>query len=217
MKTLKTAAIAAVAALMVLPTISLAQYGNEGNRAGSGVFSILGGVQGLNKNRTTWGNNPFVDIPVVADLGYNFAPSWAAVGEFSWLIPVRRSVTENGVAVGNRRTPDILTYQANLLYHVPFANSTLAPYVTGGVGAMSFLKNADADQQPQLLKTYTPFALNFGVGAMIGLSSTQTWALQADLREFAAFPTKSMAGLANGSSGNTLWMERATLGVAYHF
>jgi hypothetical protein len=219
MKTLKiTAILAGVVAMVIVPTISRAQYGEEENGKGIGVLTVMSGVQGLNKNRTALGGSPFVNIPVAASLAYDLTPDWALSGEFSWLIPVRKSITLPGTFTSvERKTPNILSYAADAVFHLPFEVSNLSPYLTGGLGAMSFLKSTAADRQPQLAKTYTPFAVNFGVGTMIGLGSTRSLALQGDFREFAAFPTKSMVGLSNGSSGNTLWMERVTMGLAYRF
>ena len=66
-----------------------------------------------------------------------------------------------------------------------------------------------------LKDSQTAFAVNFGAGTNYGLGSH--WALRADYRELAAFPSKTEAGLSTGSKADAIWMERGTLGLAYRF
>jgi len=80
---------------------------------------------------------------------------------------------------------------------------------------MTFLSNTDADRLPQLDKSQTVFALNFGGGARVDLNSR--WGLRADFREFVAFPSNDAEGLSIKGSADPIWMERGALGVAYAF
>ena len=83
------------------------------------------------------------------------------------------------------------------------------------MGAVTFLSNSDADRLPQLDKSQTMFALNFGAGAQVGLNAR--WGLRADFREFVAFPGKDTAGFSANGTADPIWMERGALGVAYRF
>ena len=107
----------------------------------------------------------------------------------------------------------MLAYQANVRASLPKNNWT--PYVTGGVGAMSFLKNTNADQLIPLNDTQTLFAINFGAGATYRLNDH--WGLRGDFREFTAFPSNNTKGLSTSGKADAIWMERRTVGVAYRF
>jgi opacity protein-like surface antigen len=177
-------------------------------------LSVLGGVHTLNQNDTAFPDN-FVNVPVVASLGYDLHPNWALEGEFGWLIPVLRSVDVGSGSSQDLKTPDILLYQASVVGKLPLAQSPWTPYIAAGAGAVTFLSNRDADRFPQLSKSQTAFALNFGAGTTYDLGSR--WGLRADYRELVAFPSKDAEGLSDGSSADPLWMERGTLGLSYRF
>ena len=80
---------------------------------------------------------------------------------------------------------------------------------------MTFLSNTDSDRLPALDKSETMFALNFGAGAQLGLSSN--WGVRADFREFVAFPSKDAEGFSENGNADPIWMERGTVGLAYRF
>ena len=111
------------------------------------------------------------------------------------------------------KAQDILAYQAGVRAGLPLASWT--PYLAAGAGAVTFLSNTDADRLPQLDKSQTMFALNFGGGAQVGLNSR--WGLRADFRELVAFPSKDAAGFSSNGKADPIWMERGTAGIAYHF
>jgi hypothetical protein len=177
-------------------------------------LSVMGGIQALNENDTALPDH-VLSIPAVATLTYHLTSYLAAEGEFTWMIPVEQSVELASGESEDLKTPDVLAYQANLRASLPLARSSWAPYVAGGAGAVTFLSNTDEDRLPQLEDSETAFAVNFGAGVAHGI--TDSWALRADFREFVAFPADDAAGLSTDGSADEIWMERATLGLAYRF
>jgi|SRR5215831_5784801 len=197
-----------VAALIV--ALGLA-YASTWASAGPVEVSVLGGVQSLNQNDTSIPDQ-MTNVPAIGAVTYHFNQNLAIEGEFSWLIPVKQDVS---LASGTQslKTPDILAYQANARLSWPLLSWT--PYVVGGLGAVTFLSNTDADRMPQLQDTQTAFAINFGAGASFPLAAH--WAVRADLRELAAFPSSDQPGLSSSGNSDTIWMERGALGLAYRF
>jgi len=205
-----SAAIGAVVSLFILGAASTAAAQESfGSRT---EVSLMGGIQALNKNDTALPDR-FVNIPAVATVTYRVTPRLAAEGEFTWMIPVKQSVDVGPGASQDRKTPDVLAYQANLRADFPVRNWT--PYLVAGAGAVTFLSNTDADRVPQLDKSQTAFAINFGAGTSYGI--TERWALRADLRELVAFPSDGATGLADASGADQIWMERGTVGLSYRF
>jgi opacity protein-like surface antigen len=201
---------AVVVSLFVLGAASTAAAQESfGSRA---EVSLMGGVQALNENDTALPDR-FINIPAVATVTYRLTPRLAAEGEFTWMIPVKQSVDVAPGASQDLKTPDVLAYQANLRADFPVRNWT--PYLAAGAGAVTFLSNTDADRVPQLDKSQTAFAINFGAGTTYGI--TERWALRADLREFVAFPSDGASGLADAKGADEIWMERGTVGLSYRF
>jgi len=174
--------------------------------------SLMGGVQALNKNDTALPDH-FINIPAVATVGYHLTSRLTAEGEFTWMIPVQQSVDVGSGTSQDRKTPDVLAYQANLRADFPVRAWT--PYLAAGAGAVTFLSNTDPDRLPQLAKSQTAFAINFGAGLAYPL--TERWALRGDVREFVAFPSNSAAGLSDASGADPIWMERGAVGLSYRF
>ncbi|TMQ55138.1 MAG: porin family protein [Candidatus Eisenbacteria bacterium] len=201
---------AAVVSLFILGAASTAAAQESfGSRT---EVSLMGGIQALNKNDTALPDR-FVNIPAVATVTYRVTPRLAAEGEFTWMIPVKQSIDVGSGASQDRKTPDVLAYQANLRADFPVRN--WSPYLVAGAGAVTFLSNTDADRVPQLDKSQTAFAINFGAGTTYGI--TERWALRADLRELVAFPSDGATGLADASGADQIWMERGTVGLSYKF
>ena len=175
-------------------------------------LSLMGGVQALNQNDTALPDH-FINIPAVATATYRLTSRLAAEGEFTWLIPVKQSVSVGSGTSQDLKTPDILAYQANLRADFPTSNWT--PYLAAGAGAVTFLSNTDANRVPKLDKSETAFAINFGGGVAYGLNAR--WGLRADVREFVAFPSNGAAGLSNSTGADQIWMERGTVGLSYKF
>ena len=174
--------------------------------------SLMGGAQALNKNDTALPDR-FVNIPAVGTVTYRLTSRLAAEGEFTWMIPIKQSVDVGSGTSQDRKTPDVLAYQANLRADFPLRAWT--PYLAAGAGAVTFLSNTAPDRVPQLDKSETAFAINFGGGLAYPL--TERWALRGDVREFVAFPSNSAAGLSNASGADPIWMERGAVGLAYRF
>jgi len=174
--------------------------------------SLMGGVQALNKNDTALPDR-FINVPAVGTLTYHLTSRLAAEGEFTWMFPVKQSVDLGSGASQDRKTPDVLAYQANLRADFPLRAWT--PYLAAGAGAVTFLSNTDPDRTPQLDKSQTAFAINFGGGLAYPL--TERWALRGDVREFVAFPSNNAAGLSNSTGADQIWMERGALGLSYRF
>jgi len=175
-------------------------------------LSLMGGVQALNQNDTALPDR-FINIPAVATVTYHVTSRLAAEGEFTWMIPVQQSVDLGSGTNQDRKTPDVLAYQANLRADFPLRAWT--PYLAAGAGAVTFLSNTDPDRVPQLDQSQTAFAINFGGGVSYGV--TERWAVRGDLREFVALPSNSAAGLSDASGADQIWMERGALGLSYRF
>ena len=214
MKVSRSSTSAAIGAVVV----SLFALGAASTAAAQESFgsraevSLMGGVQALNENDTALPDR-FINIPAVATVTYRLTPRLAAEGEFTWMIPVKQSVDVGTGASQDLKTPDVLAYQANLRADFPVRNWT--PYLAAGAGAVTFLTNTDPDRVPQLDKSQTAFAINFGAGTTYGI--TERWALRADLREFVAFPSDGASGLADANGADEIWMERGTVGLSYRF
>ena len=214
MKTLRISAfVAGLLALLAADTTLTATARAEGGTPQAEV-SVLGGIQALNKNDTALPDQ-FINIPATAALTYHLNQIWAVEGEFTWMIPVKTSVDLGASGTQDRKTPDMLAYQASLLAKLPVSGTPWTPYVAAGLGAATFLSNTDADRFPQLAKSQTAFAINFGAGTTYGVGSH--WAVRADYRELAAFPSKDTAGLSSSNKADPIWMERGTIGLAYRF
>ena len=210
MKSLRVIAVVTATVLISL-VASAAAFAQERNTSAIEV-SVLGGVHVLNQNDTALPDH-LLSVPAVASVAYQFTPNLAAEGDFTWLIPVQRSVDLGSGGEQDRKAPDILAYQAGVRAGLPL--STWTPYLAAGVGAMTFLSNTDADRLPQLDKSQTLFALNFGAGAQVGLNAR--WGVRADFREFVAFPGKDAAGFSANGTADPIWMERGAVGIAYRF
>lgn len=174
--------------------------------------SLLGGFQTINKNDTALPDYLF-SIPAVAAVGYSLTPNLALEGDVTWMIPIERSVDVGSGPKQDRKTPNLLAYQAGVRAALPFPAGS--PYLAAGLGAVTFLSSTDANRLPQLADSQTMFALNFGGGTHVALAPH--WAVRADFRELAAFPSKDAAGLSSNGKADPIWMERAALGLTYQF
>jgi len=201
----------AVAALSAL----LGFVGSAAAQAESGTgreLSLMGGFQMLNENDTAVPDR-LVNLPLVATATYPLTRNWALEGDVAWMIPVNQSIDVGMATKQDRKPPDLLSYQASVRASLPLAGWT--PYLVGGAGAVTFLSNTDADRVPNLAESQTVFAINFGAGATYALADH--WALRADFRELAAFPSNDAQGLSIGGNADAIWMERTIAGVAYRF
>src|SRR5262245_51239298 len=148
-------------AALVAAVVSLAVAGaaNPASAQGSGYasrteLSILGGVQSLNQNDTAMPDG-YVNFPVAGALAYRLTDKLAIEGEFTWIIPALQSVEVGPGVSQEQRSPDILSYQANVRAGWPLAS--LTPYLTAGLGAVTFLSNTDPNALPALTESRTVF------------------------------------------------------------
>lgn len=209
--TIRSTFVAAVASLSLMGGAAVAAAGDGGYASRVG-YSVMGGVQALNKNDTALSDG-LVNVPVVGTLSYELTRNLAAEGEFTWLIPVEQDVTLASGATAKLKSPTILAYQADLRAGLP--RGAWTPYLVGGAGAMTFLSNTDANRLPQLAESQTVFAINFGAGVLYDLAPHL--GLRADFREFAAFPGNDTAGLSSAGNADPIWTERGTVGIALKF
>ena len=204
--------IAVTAAAVVIAAIAATTGFAQGNPDSRVEVSLLGGIHAFNSNDTALPDQ-LLSVPAVASVSYALTSNLVAEGEFTWLIPVQRSVDLGAGVSADRKAPDVLAYQAGLRAGLPLERWT--PYLAAGAGAVTFLSTTGADRLPQLDASQTMFALNFGGGAHVGLNAR--WGLRADFREPVAFPAKDAAGFSANGTADPIWMERGTVGVAYHF
>ena len=209
---MKSSKLIPITAAVVFSLMTTAAAFAEESTASKLDVSVLGGIHALNKNDTALPDR-LLSVPAVANIAYQLTPNLAAEGDFTWLIPVQRSVDLGSGVKEDRKAPDVLAYQAGLRASLP--QSSWTPYLAAGAGAMTFLSTTDADRLPQLDKSQTMFGLNFGGGAQVGLSGR--WDLRADFREFAAFPAKDATGFSANGTADPIWMERGAVGIGYRF
>jgi opacity protein-like surface antigen len=198
--------------LLLAPAVSRAALGGTGEPRYQ--VSALGGIEALNHNNTSIPET-FVNIPAAASIAYQLSPMWAVEGELSWMIPRKKTVDLGSAGSEERKTPDAVTYQANLMARLPYARAMFSPYLTAGLGVTRFGASTDADRVPQLSHSESDFAMNFGAGALHGLGSR--WAVRADFREVGAFPSKNADGFSKDGKADAIWMERAAVGLGYRF
>ena len=203
--------VAALAAAVMLEGAQGA-IAQESGFVSHSELSVMGGAQALDQNDTALPDH-FVNVPVVGALAYHFSPNLAAEGEFAWVIPVKQSVDLGASGTQDRKTPDVLSYMANARVSWPLSGWT--PYLTGGLGAVTFLSTTEQDRVPQLNSSQTAFAIDLGAGVMVGVNAH--WGLRGDFRSLAAFPSKDAPGLSSSGTADTIWMERVTAGLAYRF
>ena len=197
--------------ILAMAGMTSSAFAQAGSVASRSEISVMGGIHALNQNDTALPDG-FLNLPVVGSLTYRLTDMVALEGEFTWMIPVEQSVEISGVTQ-DRKSPDILAYQASLRASRPL--NAWTPYLAAGLGAVTFLSNTDANRVPRLSESQSAFAVNFGAGLLYGLNST--WGVRADFRELAAFPSSDAAGLSTAGNADPLWMERATVGLSYRF
>lgn len=200
-----------VASLAVVLVTGVAAAQSQGSVSPMEV-SVLGGLQALNENDTGVPDQ-FLNVPLVGSVLYRFTPTWAAEGEFTWIIPVKQSVSVGSGPDQDMKSPDVLAYQAGVRASFPLA--TWTPYLAAGAGAVTFLSSTDSDRVPTLSDSQTAFAMNFGGGATYPLKSS--WGLRADVRALVAFPANDAVGLSTAGSADPIWMERIAVGLDYRF
>lgn len=196
-----------------LSTVFATSAANASEPPGKHVeVSVLGGIHNYSKNDTALPDN-LTGVPLVAGVSYRLTPNFAAEGEFTWFVPMKQTVDIGGGVEQDRKAPNSLAYQAGVRASLPL--STWTPYLSGGVGAITFLSDTSPDRLPQLDESQTVFALSFGGGAQYPVGPR--WGLRADFREFVGFPGNDAAGLSSNGNADAIWLARGTVGVDYRF
>jgi hypothetical protein len=116
------------------------------------------------------------------DLGgsvtYNFNRVVGVEGEVGGTLGVTQDLKAGGFT-DSVKTPNIINYSGNVVIHAP-THSAVVPYVTGGVGGFSLLKNADLG----IGDTTTLFTSNVGGG--VKWYANRWLGLRADYRFISA-------------------------------
>ena len=210
MRSLITIIVFAAAAIATLFATSAASANEP---PGSHVsVSVLGGYNSFSKNDTALPDN-LNGVPFAAGIAYRLSPNFAAEGEFTWFVPMKQSVDMGNGVTQDRKAPNSLAYQAGLRASLPL--TTWTPYLTGGLGAITFLSDTSPDRLPRLEESQTVFAVSFGGGAQYPVGPR--WGLRADFREFVGFPGNDAAGLSSNGNADAIWLARGTVGVDYRF
>lgn len=104
-------------------------------------------------------------------------------GEVSGALGIGQNLDFSGMSLADVKTPHLLSYNGNVIVHVPAAS--VAPYVTGGVGGLSLFERAELG----VTDTATFFTTNVGGGVKW---YSGRLGLRADYR-FIAVPSKDDA------------------------
>jgi hypothetical protein len=135
---------------------------------------------------TNTGNgSSFGNYNLGAGLTYNINRVVGFEGEFGSSIGVSQNLTNGGFR-GTQKTPNTLTYSGNLVLSAP-TNSSIVPYVTGGVGGLTLLQKASLG----INTTETFWTGNVGGGAK-WYAPNGRWGVRGDYR-FIATRSKDTA------------------------
>jgi opacity protein-like surface antigen len=177
-------------------------------------FYVTSGVTGFNGNDTAL-NETMVNIPVVVGVSVGLSRLWAIEGDVSYFIPMKQEVELDGGGTGDRKMPGVWSYMGNVAARMYYEDSAWAPYLTAGLGGMTFMEDLAADVQPKLVDSQTVFGMNFGLGT--GYRMNESWSLRLDFREFIAFPGDDTQGLSTAGQADPIWIERGTVGLSRRF
>jgi Outer membrane protein beta-barrel domain len=135
---------------------------------------------------TNSGNgSSFGNYNVGAAATYNINRIVGIEGEVGSSIGISQNLTDGGFR-GTQKTPNTLTYTGNLVLSVP-TRSSIVPYATGGVGALTMLQKASLG----INDTETFLTGNVG-GGLKWYASNGRWGLRGDYR-FVATQSKDTA------------------------
>ncbi len=135
---------------------------------------------------TNSGNgSSFGNYNVGAAATYNINRVVGIEGDFGSSIGISQNLTDGGFR-GTQRTPDTLTYTGNIVLSAP-THSSIVPYATGGVGALTMLQKASLG----INNTETFLTGNVG-GGVKWYASNGRWGLRGDYR-FIATQSKDTA------------------------
>ena len=106
-----------------------------------------------------------------AQLGYSFSPNFSVVGNVAYSATrFERETTQAGQQVASSGDVDLLIYDANLQFRLPFVannvGSTIAPFGQVGIGAMKFSPDRGGELN-DLKEGPKNIAYNVGLGVDI--------------------------------------------------
>jgi hypothetical protein len=135
---------------------------------------------------TNTGNgSSFGNYNAGAGVTYNVNSVVGIEGEFASSIGISQNLTDGGFR-GTQKTPSTLSYTGNLVVSAP-THSSVVPYVTGGIGALTMLQQASLG----INSTETFLTGNVG-GGLKWYAPNGRWGLRGDYR-FIATQSKDTA------------------------
>jgi len=70
---------------------------------------------------------------------------WIGIeGDVAYAVGARQDLAFSSVSLLNQKTPNLLEYSGNVMYNPLGSDRAIAPYVVGGVGAMTMFNTAGA-------------------------------------------------------------------------
>ena len=138
MKGWKTAAVLALTAFTGFASPALAQ--ESGATVGKVEVSIIPGGGFFFTENTDAQEPSFGNYDLGGAVAVNFNRYIGVEGEVSGALGFEQGLQFGGVTA-DRKTPHILNYSGNVVVAVP-NRSSVVPYVTGGVGALSLFERA---------------------------------------------------------------------------
>ncbi|MCU1386179.1 MAG: hypothetical protein JWL71_4876 [Acidobacteria bacterium] len=127
----------------------------------------------------------FGNYNVGAGLTYNVNRIVGIEGEFGSSIGISQNLTDGGFR-GTQKTPNTLTYAGNVVLSAP-THSSIVPYVTGGIGALTLLQTASLG-----INTTESFLTGNVGGGLKWYAPNGRWGLRGDYR-FMATQSKDTA------------------------
>jgi Outer membrane protein beta-barrel domain len=175
-------------AIALLAVISLGgathAYAQE-SAPGPGTVEVTLVPGGATFFTNTGNGSSFGNYNVGAGVAYNFNRIVGIEGEFGSSIGISQNLTD-GAFRGTQKTPNTLTYSGNLVVSAPTGTSVV-PYVTGGVGALTMLQKESLG----VGETTTFLTGNVG-GGVKWYAPNNRWGLRGDYR-FLATRSKDTA------------------------
>jgi hypothetical protein len=138
-----------------------AQEAVGGGRVEVSLFPVGGIFFGHPDNA---GNTPnFANYALGTAFTVNVNRKIAFEGEIGSGVGIRQSMTFNGEALTNQKTPHMLAYNGNFVVNVIGNDRTISPYVVGGVGGLTLFTNPDVTNLG-IVNNETYFTGNAGGG-----------------------------------------------------
>jgi hypothetical protein len=173
-----------ILALMGASYNAAAQEVPGAGRAEIGIFPVGGFwfTQGSRSNEVNGVRQPkFKDYQLGLAGTYNANRLFGLEGEFGAGLGLDQNVTVNDVTFSTK-VPKTYTLNGNLLYNPWGSDTRWVPYVTAGVGALTFRRQTNADRLGGVFDRTTFFSQNFGGG--VKWFTASNWGLRGDYRFF---------------------------------